>query len=131
MGFADAVRLFLDELRAGREVTLELVVDEDAAAALTSEQTNEALQVIHEAISNALRHGEATELTVRLHRGDHEVGLLIKDNGHGFDPAIGRDGGHGLANMRARASGTGLYIRGSMVAMFTSEVATEPWSIRV
>ncbi|MFZ9683141.1 MAG: hypothetical protein ACO3DQ_08060, partial [Cephaloticoccus sp.] len=28
-------------------------------------------------------------------------------------------------------SGTGLYIRGSMVAMFNSEVATEPWSIRV
>lgn len=111
LSFADAVRLFLDELRAGREVALELVVDEDAAITLTPLQTTEALQVIHEAISNALRHGGATQLTVRLHRSDTEVGLLIKDNGSGFEADAIRPRGHGLANMRARAEDSGATLR--------------------
>jgi len=127
LSFSDAVRLFLDELRADREVELDLVVDEDAAVTLTPLQTTEALQVIHEAISNALRHGAATQLTVRLHRGESEVGLLIKDNGRGFDSEKVRSGGHGLANMHARAASSGATLRiDSAVGSGTRIVLTFP-----
>lgn len=40
-------------------------------------------------------------------------------------------GVHNYPRLLEQWSGTGLYIRGSMVAMFTSEIATEPWSIRI
>lgn len=40
-------------------------------------------------------------------------------------------GVHNYPRLLEQWSGTGLYIRGSMVAMFSSEVATEPWSIRI
>lgn len=40
-------------------------------------------------------------------------------------------GVHNYPRLSENWSGTGLYIRGSMVAMFSSEVATEPWSIRI
>lgn len=40
-------------------------------------------------------------------------------------------GVHNFPRLLENWSGTGLYIRGSMVAMFTSEVATEYWSIRI
>lgn len=40
-------------------------------------------------------------------------------------------GVHNFPRLLEAWSGTGLYIRGSMVAMFVSEVATEPWSIRI
>ena len=40
-------------------------------------------------------------------------------------------GVHNFPRLLEAWSGTGLYIRGSMVAMFSSEVATEPWSIRI
>ncbi len=40
-------------------------------------------------------------------------------------------GVHNFPRLSEQWSGTGLYIRGSMVAMFSSEVATEPWSIRI
>lgn len=40
-------------------------------------------------------------------------------------------GVHNYPRLLENWSGTGLYIRGSMVAMFASEVATEPWSIRI
>jgi hypothetical protein len=40
-------------------------------------------------------------------------------------------GVHNYPRLLEQWAGTGLYIRGSMVAMFTSEIATEPWSIRI
>jgi len=40
-------------------------------------------------------------------------------------------GVHNFPRLNESWSGTGLYIRGAMVAMFASEIATEPWSIRI
>jgi len=40
-------------------------------------------------------------------------------------------GVHNFPRLLEAWSGTGLYIRGSMVAMFASEIAVEPWSIRI
>ncbi|HRI82385.1 MAG TPA: sensor histidine kinase [Opitutaceae bacterium] len=100
--FTRAVELIFEELRGARPVALTPTIDEDATGALTPAQTTELLQIVREAISNSLRHGEATELTVRLHRNDREIGLLVQDNGAGFTPAT-NGGGFGLGNMQARA----------------------------
>jgi signal transduction histidine kinase len=105
--FGRALHALLDELRAGRDARFEIRIDDDAAALLTPAQTLEALQISREAVSNALRHGRATLVTVRVHKGDHEVCLLVQDNGAGFDAAHRRDGGHGLGNMQARAAAVG------------------------
>jgi hypothetical protein len=40
-------------------------------------------------------------------------------------------GVHNFPRLNENWSGTGLYIRGSMVAEFASEIETEPWSIRI
>jgi hypothetical protein len=40
-------------------------------------------------------------------------------------------GVHNFPRLAEHWNGTGLYIRGSMVAMFESRVAMEPWSLRV
>jgi signal transduction histidine kinase len=110
-GFAHAVRTLATELSAGRTVGIDVTMDEDAVALLSPEQTTEALQVVREAISNSLRHGGATTLTVRLHRDDREVCLLVQDNGRGFDAAHAAGTGHGLGNMQARASRLGATLR--------------------
>lgn len=109
--FSRAVGALFEQLRAGRTVEFEVDVDEAAAAALSVQQNVEALQIAREAISNALRHGEASHITLRMHQGDGEVGLSIQDNGRGFEPERPRAGGHGLANMRARASQLGATLR--------------------
>lgn len=106
-GFAQALDSVLAELRADRPAQFDVKVDDDATALLTPEQTLEALQIAREAVSNALRHGGASLLTVRVHKGDGEVCLLVQDNGRGFDAASRRDGGHGLGNMHARAATIG------------------------
>ena len=110
-GFSHAVSALINELGAGREAEFDLQIDEEAAALLTPEQSIEALQIAREAVSNALRHGGATQVTLRMHKGDREVCLLVQDNGRGFNAAHSRDGGHGLANMRARAERLGASLR--------------------
>jgi signal transduction histidine kinase len=110
-GFAHALSGLLGELRAGREAEFDMKIDDEAAALLTPEQSIEALQIAREAVSNALRHGGATRITLRMHKGDREVCLLVQDNGAGFNTSHRRDGGHGLVNMHARAERIGASLR--------------------
>ncbi len=95
------------ELSAGREVRFVLDIDDGAAAVLTDDQLIQCVQVMHEAVSNALRHGQPTQVTVRLHAGDRAVGVLVQDNGRGFQVVRAQGTGHGLANMQARAESAG------------------------
>ena len=109
--FGHALSALLTELGAGRAAQFDIQIDDDAAALLSPEQSVEALQIAREAVSNALRHGGATVITLRMHKGDAEVGLVIQDNGRGFDTTQSRGGGHGLGNMRARAERIGASLR--------------------
>src|SRR5207237_1281965 len=86
-------------------------IDDTASAQLSSAQSTEALHVAREAISNSLRHGNASRVTVRLHPGDGEVCLLVQDNGSGFETGGGKRSGHGLRNMEARALSLGASVR--------------------
>lgn len=110
-GFAHAVDTMLAELQAGRETRFDVKIDEHAAALLSAEQSLQTLQIAREAVSNALRHGGASLVTLRLHHSDQEVCLLVQDNGVGFDASVRRDGGHGLNNMHARAERLGAALK--------------------
>jgi signal transduction histidine kinase len=110
-GFAQAIESHLAELGAGRTLRVDLKFDDEAVGRLTPEQTTEALQVAREAISNSLRHGGASFITVRLHQSDREIGLLVQDNGIGFDAAAVDRPGHGLGNMQKRAGRIGATVR--------------------
>lgn len=110
-GFAHAVDVTLAELRAGRDTQFDIKIDDVAAAHLSPDQSAEALQIVREAVSNALRHGGASLITIRVHQGDREVCLLVQDNGIGFDASTRREGGHGLGNMQARAERVGATLK--------------------
>jgi signal transduction histidine kinase len=126
-GFAHGLSALVAELRAGRDVQLDIQIDDEAAGLLTPEQSLEALQIAREAVSNALRHGRATTVTLRLQRSDLELCMLVQDNGAGFDSATTRDGGHGLGNMQARADRLGATLRlTSAPGQGTRVVATLP-----
>jgi signal transduction histidine kinase len=110
IGFAQALEALVAELRANRPVKFELRIDDEATALLSPDQSIDTLQIAREAISNSLRHGRATAVTVRLQQSNREVGLLVQDNGAGFD-ATARGDGHGLGNMHARAQRLGATFR--------------------
>jgi signal transduction histidine kinase len=64
------------------------------------------LRVLQEALTNVLKHANATEVTVRTATGNDAAGraaILVDviDNGRGYTP--GKESGRGLGNMRRRA----------------------------
>jgi PAS domain S-box-containing protein len=68
------------------------------------------LRIVDEAVTNAIRHGEAGATRVSLERGDSSLVLSIEDDGVGFDMAAvsgGGNGRYGLRFMRARAAELG------------------------
>lgn len=59
-------------------------------------------RLIQESVQNAVKHAEASLIQVKLEIRREDIGLLIKDNGKGFDPSMKRDKSFGLIGMRER-----------------------------
>jgi PAS domain S-box-containing protein len=78
----------------------ELVLVNDHAAA------THLFRIAQEAVSNAIRHGRATQLQVRLKQLDEGLLLEITDNGRGFN-SNKNTGGMGLRIMQSRATTIG------------------------
>jgi signal transduction histidine kinase len=62
------------------------------------------LRVAQEAVTNAIRHAEATVIQVEIAYAPSQVRLTIRDDGRGFDPAGRAGDGFGLTSMRERAA---------------------------
>jgi PAS domain S-box-containing protein len=60
-------------------------------------------RIAQEAVSNAIKHGKATDLLIRLEAPDPGLRLSISDNGSGFSKAMNPQKGMGLRTMRYRA----------------------------
>jgi signal transduction histidine kinase/ligand-binding sensor domain-containing protein len=57
---------------------------------------------VKEALTNALKHGQANAVWLRLCWRDPELTVTVEDNGVGFDPGKLHSPGNGLANQVAR-----------------------------
>jgi signal transduction histidine kinase len=67
-------------------------------------------RIAHEALRNAFRHAQATQIEADITYGESVLRLRIRDDGKGIDPKhlnTGRDGHWGLAGMRERAQQIG------------------------
>jgi PAS domain S-box-containing protein len=68
-------------------------------------------RIAQEAIANAIRHGAADRIVVKLQTSAKPSSLVIEDNGHGFDPSARPGGGIGLHLMEHRAAYIGADFR--------------------
>jgi len=64
-------------------------------------------RIAQEGLANVERHSRATKVWLRLWRSGAHLGLSLRDDGVGFDPALPRPGGrghggYGLGNLRER-----------------------------
>ncbi|MGN6578137.1 MAG: sensor histidine kinase [Nocardioides sp.] len=97
--------------RAAREVATRygdahVDVDLDDSIEVDVQQVHALVRLTREAVSNAVRHGTARTIHIRLERYDAARRLVITDDGHGFDQHAAKDGnGYGLTSMRERAEG--------------------------
>lgn len=103
---AQALAEMLDATAAGREVVIERRLEEDALEAIPARHCADVVNILREAVSNAVRHGRAGQISVRAASDGAQVALVVTDDGVGFIPS-GGESGHGLGNMRARADALG------------------------
>jgi len=102
--FRQAVEALIEFRKSVRPFHATIEIDEKLAARLTHGQRVHALQITREAVSNALRHGEATQVAIVLRPfNSRGVELSITDDGRGFDPLAVGDGGIGLQSFAERA----------------------------
>ena len=86
-------RMDIDLERAGIPDEVSLGADADIAV----------YRIVQEAVANALRHADATEIRVRMRLADGGVEGTVSDDGKGFEPER-KSVGLGLPSMRERAA---------------------------
>lgn len=95
--------------RAARDVVERyggrVVVDVDTGVRVDQPQQQHALaRITREAVSNALRHGAASCIWLRLEHAPTGRRLVLEDDGLGFDVHERARSGYGLTSMRERAT---------------------------
>lgn len=108
LGLGPAIDWQLEEFRARTGISAELLAEPDLPP--LPESLGVALfRVLQEALTNVMRHAEATAVTVRLAYEGSQVIMEVMDNGRGFDagaPISGRMS-LGLLGIRERATALG------------------------
>jgi PAS domain S-box-containing protein len=94
-----------DEVRAGASLDVHCVVRGEPMP-LPPTLEDQMLRIGQEAVTNVLRHAEASALDITLHFSAQTLSLEIQDNGRGFDPS-GPQEGFGLLGLRERAESLG------------------------
>jgi len=104
-GFAHAIENHLDRAvrDQGASLSWRLVDDSDGVIDLLDQTVRIALfRITQEAINNAVRHAQASELEVRLRASNCAVVVEVADDGSGLSRG-GRGEGGGIDNMMTRA----------------------------
>jgi len=125
---ARAITTLADEIaaEASSRASVELRVGvEGTPRTLHPIVRDEIYRIGSEALRNAFRHAEATQIEVELRYDDRQLRLRIRDDGKGIDPSFltpeGREGHFGLHGMRERAK----LIGGKLTVWTAPESGTE------
>ena len=95
--------------RLSQNYDIRVTTDIDDGLDLGPEQTLAFVRIFQEAVSNAVRHGNASEVRAQVYEQDGKIFFDIRDNGGGFEARINHEalrveGHRGLANMTERMS---------------------------
>jgi signal transduction histidine kinase len=69
---------------------------------LTSKQGINLFRVVQEAVNNAVKHSQSTEINIILDENENQLSMKIQDDGKGFDYEEKRKKSYGLTNLQNR-----------------------------
>ena len=94
---------FMEHAKSASEKTkFSFIIDVDQAHLLSSVEGMNIYRIIQEAVNNALKYADATEIEVNISRTQNRFQIEIADNGTGFNQGTA-DHGNGLDNMKKRS----------------------------
>ena len=105
-GLVVALRLHAAGVGAREELAI-AVHGPDERLPLTPAAEEQLYRLGQEALANVVKHADASAAAIDVTTAGGAVALAIRDDGRGFDAAVGRAGGFGLRSMRARAAELG------------------------
>lgn len=114
LGLAEAIRWEAATFRARSGLRCHVVAEKDETT-LTAEQQTALFRIFQEALTNVVRHAQASAVRVHLSQERRVFELRVRDNGRGITQAeIAATGSIGLLGMRERAmqAGATLHIAG-------------------
>lgn len=82
-------------------LVVEVEVDADTSAGIPAGLDLAAYRLVQEALTNVLKHADASSVAVRVRRVGDAIELEVHDDGRGFGAT---NGGHGLLGMRERVA---------------------------
>lgn len=88
---------YLLENNIDYEIELDLLTNVD----LRIEFQRHLMLIIRETVHNAVKHSSCSKITIKSELHDNTFGILIKDNGKGFDDSL-ISNGNGLKNIKQR-----------------------------
>lgn len=97
-----ALEQLIDKMISGTNIKNHFRI-EGQPHSLIPEIQVELFRIAQEAITNSVRHAQASEINVELIYETNTIHLLVKDNGKGFNPQISYGEGFGLIGMRQRS----------------------------
>ncbi|AVQ98598.1 sensor histidine kinase LiaS [Oceanobacillus picturae] len=101
------VSKLVEELKQKSNTRFQLAIEEDLA--LTETIEDHVFRIIQEALSNILRHANATEVRLDIATRAKELFIHIRDNGKGFDVnhRVEKKASYGLKTMQERSEELG------------------------
>jgi signal transduction histidine kinase/ligand-binding sensor domain-containing protein len=103
-GLPKAVQSYCEQFSSASGIPVECHAD-DSVGELSRGAALALFRIVQEALGNAAKHAQASQITVQLTRADGTVTLSVADDGIGLDRSrLANGGGLGLVMMRERAS---------------------------
>ena len=98
LSLESAIRKLVEESEKWTGVKIDLVFPENLQN-LDQDEEDVLYRIVQESITNAIRHGKATHIDVRMEHVDNDLRIRIADNGKGCDNI---QSGFGLHHMQER-----------------------------
>ncbi len=102
LGFTTAARGLVSNFARDSGLNTTVTID-DVGHFLKGAEGILTYRILQEALENVENHAHASHLSVSIKESEHELTLIVEDDGSGFDPNREEDLGLGLATMYERA----------------------------
>jgi signal transduction histidine kinase len=113
LGLAATLRWYTNDVQSWSDLKIDFQVS-GPACELSTELKTALFRIAQEALTNTVKHADATKVEVRLQYSSQDVKLQVRDDGIGFDPLRINHTGRppwGLEGMRERAALLGGVVR--------------------